>query len=57
MDSIDNPKDEVMHRLYFLDSEPMIVSMMSHDLRLGAFAMESIETPSLDPFLPWLSFL
>jgi hypothetical protein len=37
MDSIDNPKDEVMHHHIFSDLEPMRVSMMSLDPGLGDF--------------------
>jgi hypothetical protein len=36
MFSIENPKDEVMHRSYFPDTELMRVNMMSIDPRLRA---------------------
>jgi hypothetical protein len=45
MASIDNPKDEVMHRSYFPDSEPMRVSMMSLDPGLGEFVGASSRPP------------
>jgi hypothetical protein len=57
MVSLENPKDEVMHRSFFPDLDLMRFSMMSFNLGLGEFAGESNRPPSLDPFPPWLSFL
>jgi hypothetical protein len=56
MDSIENPKDEVMNRSYFHDLEPTRVSTMSLDPGLGEFVGASRRPLSLDPFLPQLSF-
>jgi hypothetical protein len=57
MASLDKTKANVMHFPYFIDSYSMIISMMSLDLILGLFVGESNETPSIDPFHPWLFFL
>jgi hypothetical protein len=57
MDSINEPKHEIMHQSYSPYLEPTIFSMMSRDLRLGEFSRASNSPPSLDTFLPWLFFL
>jgi hypothetical protein len=57
MASLDNPKDRMNHQSSLPDLELMRVSMMSIDLRLGEFTGESSRPPSLDPFLPQISFL
>jgi len=57
MSSIDNPMDEVMHRSFFPFLELMRVIMTSLNRGLGEFVWSSSEIPSLDPFLPRLSFL
>jgi hypothetical protein len=57
MASIENPKEDEHHLEFILPSlEPMRVDMMGLDLRLGTFVGTPSETPSLDPFLPRLSF-
>jgi hypothetical protein len=57
MDTIDNPKEEMMHRSSSPYLEPVRVSMMIFDLILGEFTGAPNRPPGIDPFLPWLSFL
>jgi hypothetical protein len=51
MASIKNPKNEVMHRSYFLDLKPMRFNMMIFYLGLGEFSKASIETPIIENFM------
>jgi hypothetical protein len=50
MDSIDNPKDQMMHQSYFPHSELMRISMMSLDKGLGVFVGAPHRPPSIDLF-------
>jgi hypothetical protein len=57
MGSIDKPREYENHRESILPClEHKRVSMMSLDVGLRAFYVESMEIPSLDHFLPQISF-